>query len=103
MVKLRLTRFGHRNHACFRLVVTDSRAARDGRFIELLGWYQPLNPKQQHEINGEKALEWLKKGAVPSDTAKSLLRKIGVLKQFHDHRCAIAMQRKQRKTASAAS
>lgn len=94
MVKLRLSRFGRTHQACFRLVAADQRYARDGRFIEILGWYQPQNKQQEYEIDAEKALEWLKKGAVPSDTAKSLLKKIGVLKQFHEYRVEQAAKKK---------
>jgi small subunit ribosomal protein S16 len=100
MVKIRLTRVGRKKHPAYRIVVADSRAARDGRYIELLGWYQPLNKEKAFELNGEKALHWLKQGALPSDTVKSLLRQTGVMKDFHAHKVELAAQRKARKKPS---
>lgn len=97
MVKIRLTRTGRKKLPAYRIVVADSRSARDGRFIEQLGWYQPLNKEKAYEVDGDKALKWLKQGAVPSDTVKSLLRQAGVLKIFHDFRCELAAARKGRK------
>jgi small subunit ribosomal protein S16 len=64
------------------LVVADSRAARDGAFIETLGYYNPIADPVELEIDEEKALDWLRKGARPSDTAKSLLKRTGVMDKF---------------------
>jgi len=97
MVKIRMTRLGRKKLPSYRIVVADERRARDGRFIEILGWYQPLNKEKQYELNAEKALVWLKKGAKPSDTAKSLLKKAGVMKAYHEHQCELAGQRKARR------
>jgi len=97
-VKIRMTRIGREHHPVYRIVVIDSRMARDGRSIETIGRYQPLNPKQAEQIHLEdaQALAWLKKGAQPSETVKSILRKRGVLKQLHDFKVE---QAKARKTA----
>lgn len=84
--KIRLARVGRRNRAYFRVVVADSRRARDGRCIEILGRYQPIENPPRIEINEERALEWLKRGAKPSDTVRSLMRKLGILKKFHELR-----------------
>ncbi len=86
MVRIRLTRVGRHKSPFYRVVVADSHKQRDGRFIEILGFYQPLAAETKFEIDSEKALKWLKVGAQPSDTAKSLLRKAGILKAFHEAR-----------------
>ena len=85
-VRIRLTRVGRKKSPAYRVVVADSHMKRDGRFIEILGHYQPLGAETKAEINDERALYWLKVGAQPSDTAKSVLRKAGVLKKFHEAR-----------------
>lgn len=81
-VKIRLKRMGARKRPFFRLVVADSRAARDGAFIDTLGYYNPISEPIELEIDEEKALDWLQKGAQPSDTAKTLLTKTGVMEKF---------------------
>lgn len=78
-VRIRLKRMGAKKRPFYRLVVADSRAARDGRFIDTLGYYNPITEPAQIEIDKEKALSWLKKGAQPSDTARALLKKSGVM------------------------
>jgi len=70
---------GAKKRPFYRLVVADSRAARDGRFLDTLGYYNPITDPAQLEIDKEKALSWLKKGAQPSDTARALLKKCGLL------------------------
>lgn len=81
-VKIRLKRMGAKKRPFYRLVVADSRAARDGAFIDTLGHYNPISDPQELQIDEEKALEWLQKGAQPSDTAKSLLQRSGVMDKF---------------------
>jgi small subunit ribosomal protein S16 len=78
------------------VVVADSRSPRDGRFIDTVGIYHPLHkdPSSQLRIDEEKALSWLEKGALPSDTVRSLLRRKGVMKKFHEVRQA-ARRRKE--------
>lgn len=85
-VKIRLTRRGRTKSPSYRVVVADSRAKRDGRFIEILGHYQPLAAESKVKIDSDRALHWLKVGARPSDTVRSLMRKAGILKQFHEAR-----------------
>lgn len=80
-VKIRLKRMGTHKKPYYRLVVADSRAPRDGRFIEMVGTYDPLKKPALITVDQEKTLDWLKKGAVPSDTVKTLLSKVGVMKQ----------------------
>ncbi len=81
-VRIRLKRMGAKKRPFYRLVVADSRAARDGRFIETLGWYNPIADPAEFKVDEEKALYWLQQGAQPSDTARALLRKSGVLDKF---------------------
>ena len=83
-VRIRLQRHGRKKRPFYRLVAADSRSQRDGSFIERLGYYNPLTDPAEVVINEEKALKWLKMGAQPSDTAKSLLKKVGVWKKFAD-------------------
>lgn len=64
------------------MVVADSRSPRDGRFIDMVGTYDPLKKPAEIKVDEAKAMDWLKKGAVPSDTARTLLSKIGVMKQY---------------------
>lgn len=85
-VRIRLTRVGRKKSPAYRVVVADSHMKRDGRFIEILGIYQPLEAETKININEERAVRWLKVGAQPSDTARAVLRKAGVLKKFHEAR-----------------
>lgn len=82
-VRIRLTRQGRKASAFYHIVVADSRAPRDGKFIERLGSYNPNTNPATIELNFERALYWLQTGAQPSDTAKSLLSKKGVLLKKH--------------------
>lgn len=81
MVKLRLKRFGRRNRPFYRLNAIDARAPRDGKPIEELGHFDPLekDPAKQFVCKAERVQHWLSKGAQPSDTVRSLLRKAGVI------------------------
>lgn len=80
--KLRLKRAGAKKAPFYRIVAADSRSPRDGRFIEIVGYYDPTkNPAIVH-IDEEKALKWLGNGAQPSDTVRSLLSQTGLLKKF---------------------
>ena len=82
MVRLRLTRGGRNKRPFYRIVAADSRMPRDGRYIEVLGTYDPLKTPAAVVVKQERVLEWLKKGAQPSVTVHHLLRKAGVLKQL---------------------
>ncbi len=77
-VVMRLARYGAKKKPFYRIVVADSRSPRDGRFLEILGTFNPLKEKENLEINQEKAVSWLKKGVQPSTTVKSLLKKKGI-------------------------
>lgn len=78
-VKIRLKRMGAKKNPFYRVVVADSRYPRDGRFIEEIGTYNPLMDPAQINIDGEKAATWIKNGAQPTDTVKSILKKTGVI------------------------
>ena len=79
MVKIRLKRMGAHKKPFYRIVVADARAPRDGRFIEEIGYYNPLTEPADIKIDEEKAKKWLGTGAQPTDTVKSLFKKSGVL------------------------
>ena len=81
-VRFRLKRMGQKKRPFYRLVVADSRAARDGRFIDTVGYYNPISEPAEIKVDEEKALSWLEKGAQPSDTVRSLLKKSGVMEKF---------------------
>lgn len=95
MVKIRLTRMGKKKKPFYRLVVADSRSPRDGKFIEILGYYDPLPEPPVIKVNEERALLWLERGAQPSDTAKSLLSKVGIWDKF----CQVKEARKKAKAS----
>lgn len=78
MVKIRLQRFGSKKRPFYRVVASDSHDPRDGRFIEIIGTYQPINNGEEVKIDEEKALKWLAQGAQPTDTVKSLFTKLGI-------------------------
>ena len=78
MVKIRLRRVGSTHRPSYRIVVADSRSARDGRFIEVIGHYNPLTDPATIVLNEEKAQKWLSHGAQPTDTVRSILRKQGI-------------------------
>jgi len=78
MVKIRLQRYGAKKNPFYRVVAADSHCPRDGRFIEIIGTYQPTMANDQIKIDEEKALAWLAKGAQPTDTVKSLFTKLGL-------------------------
>ena len=84
--KIRLKRMGAKKNPFYRMVVADSRTPRDGRFIEEIGYYDPTTDPATIKIDEEKALKWLGTGAKPSDTAKSLLQKQGIIKKFAESR-----------------
>jgi len=84
MVKLRLMRMGAKKAPIYRIVAADSRFARDGRNIEVVGLYNPSTKPATCKIDEEKALKWLKDGAIPSDTVRSLLSNEGIMKKFAD-------------------
>ena len=78
-VKIRLRRMGRKKRPFYRVIVADSRSPRNGRFIEEIGWYDPLQDPGEIKIDAEKAKKWLDTGAQPTDTARSLLKKSGII------------------------
>lgn len=83
-VKIRLRRMGAKKNPFYRIVVADSRSPRDGRFIEILGHYDSTTQPAVVAIDEEKAINWLKKGAQPTDTVKTLFAKQGILKKWDE-------------------
>lgn len=80
-VKIRLRRMGAKKKPFYRVVVSDSRSPRDGRFIEEIGYYDPTKTPAVIKIEAEKAKDWISKGAQPSETVRTLLRREGILAQ----------------------
>ena len=81
-VKIRLKRMGSNKKPFYRIVVADSRSPRDGKFIEEIGYYNPVSQPKQIKINDEKAVKWLSNGAQQLDTVKTLLVNNGVMEKF---------------------
>ena len=79
-VKMRLRRMGAKKAPFYRVIVADERSPRDGRFIEEIGYYNPLTNPAEVKIDAEKAEKWLNNGAQPTETVKSLLKKSGIVK-----------------------
>ena len=82
-VKIRLLRMGRKKKPFFRIVAIDTKSRRDGRYLDKVGYYDPLTRPATVKIDKEKILEWLKKGAVPSDTVFNLLQKEGITLEWH--------------------
>ncbi|MEE1018678.1 MAG: 30S ribosomal protein S16 [Acutalibacteraceae bacterium] len=78
-VKIRLRRLGAKKAPFYRVVVADSRTARDGKFIEEIGYYNPMTKPEEIKIDGEKAKKWIANGAQPTDTVRALLKKSNVI------------------------
>ncbi len=85
-VKIRLMRMGKKKHPTYRVVVADSRSPRDGRNIETIGHYRPRQDPSGSDIDGEKALAWLRKGAQPTEQVQKLLTVSGVWAQFESEK-----------------
>ncbi len=85
-VKLRLLRMGAKKKPFYRIVAADSRTKRDGKYIELVGTYNPVSEPAEIKVNEEVALKWLSDGAIPTDTVKSLFNKAGINEKFHNLR-----------------
>lgn len=81
-VKIRLTRIGRHKTSIYRVVVADSRFARDGRYIEQIGYFDPALGEDKAEINEELALKWLKNGAIPSESIRTLFTKKGIMEKY---------------------
>ena len=96
-VKIRLARIGRRNRAYYRVVVMDAHKKRDGKAMDILGHYQPIEDSKT-KIDEERALYWLDQGAVPTDTVRSLLKKHGIMQKFHEAK--VERKKKQKQQAS---
>ena len=82
MVKIRLQRFGSAKKPFYRIVAADATVKRDGRFLEILGTYDPNKTENQVKLENEKVLNWLNVGAQPTDTVKNIFKKAGILEEF---------------------
>ena len=91
-VRIRLRRTGRKKAPMYRIVVADSKSPRDGKFLEIIGQYQPRQGENALNLKADRANYWLDNGAQPSDTVRSLLRRAGVLKQRHEARLAEKLQ-----------
>lgn len=94
MVKLRLRRMGKIDQPFYRIVAIDTRKKRDGAYLESLGYYDPKTDPLTLKVDIEKAIKWLKVGAQPSNTVRSLLRRSGVLEKWHN----LKLEKRQFKT-----
>ncbi len=81
-VKIRLTRIGRHKTSIYRVVVADSRFARDGRYIEQIGYFDPALGEDKADINEELALKWLRNGATPSDSIRTLFTRKGIMEKY---------------------
>jgi len=89
-VKIRLTRRGAKGQPFYRLVVADSRSPRSGRYLEIVGFYNPRTDPSTMHVNADKVIAWLTKGARPSNSARVILEKTGVLQQWEESRAKAA-------------
>ena len=101
-VRIRLRRLGAKKRPFYRVVVADQRSPRDGRFIEAIGKYHPLEDPSLIEIDEERALEWLKKGAQPSEAVQTLMTKVGIWEKFEAEHPKAANTRSAQKAAKTA-
>ncbi|WP_300558702.1 30S ribosomal protein S16 [Companilactobacillus sp.] len=83
-VKIRMKRMGSKVRPFYRIVVADSRSPRDGRFIEQVGYYNPISQPEELKLEDDKIMDWLQKGAQPSDTVRNLLKKHGLMQKYHE-------------------
>ena len=97
-VVIRLKRTGRKKNPFYRMVVADGRNPVGGMFVDDLGHYDPMQDPAQIEINEEKALMWLKDGATPTDTVKSILSKAGVLAKFHAQKNSLDLKEDETQT-----
>ena len=102
-VRIRLTRTGKRKEPHYRVIVADQRSPRDGRFIEMIGKYHPREEPSVIEIDEDRALDWLRKGAQPSNAVTVLLRKVGVWERFQTEKTGTTPDSTSRMKASQAT
>ena len=94
-VKLRLKRMGAKQKPFYRIVAADSRTKRDGKFLENVGTYNPIKTPAEIKVDEEKVLNWLSKGAIPTDTVRSILSKQGIMKKFADSKVKKSAPKKE--------
>ncbi|HBX25056.1 MAG TPA: 30S ribosomal protein S16 [Firmicutes bacterium] len=82
MVKIRLTRIGRHNDPIYRIVAADSHYARDGRIVEQIGTYNPVEGEEKAIVDEEKALKWLNNGALPSDSVRAIFSRKGIMAKY---------------------
>lgn len=87
-VKIRLKRMGAKKRPAYRIVVADSRTQRDGRSLEEIGFYDPTTDPVTFKVHEDKAISWLEKGAIPTPTVKTILRRAGVIEKWQSARSA---------------
>ena len=87
-VKLRLKRMGSKQKPFYRIVAADSKSPRDGKFIELVGTYNPITVPHEVNIDEQKALKWLGNGAQPTDTVRTLLSNAGIMKKYAESKAS---------------
>jgi len=87
-VKLRLRRIKAKKQPFYRIVAADSRSPRDGKFIEILGTYNPLTEPAEIKLDEEMVLKWLRTGAEPTETVRTLFKRTGILEKFHNEKMA---------------
>jgi small subunit ribosomal protein S16 len=100
-VKLRLMRMGKKKQPTYRVVAADSRSPRDGRFIEIVGTYDPRREPSDIRIDNDKAVSWLSKGAQPTESVQKLLKVSGAWEQFSDSKPTKAPAKAKRATKAA--
>lgn len=88
MVKIRLTRTGQKGAPSYRIIVAESHSPRDGRFLEILGWYDPLTNPSTIKVDEEKTMYWLSKGAQPSESVIRLFRTNGLTERYNARKAA---------------
>jgi small subunit ribosomal protein S16 len=101
LLRMRLTRMGAKKWPSYRVVVADSQAPRDGRHVDILGYYDPMTKPSTVRIDTERAVRWLQNGAQPSERVRILLRHAGVLKAHDDARMAAKRARRAAAPAEA--
>ncbi|CAK1221764.1 30S ribosomal protein S16 [Fructobacillus evanidus] len=102
-VKIRLKRMGAKKRPFYRVVIADSRSPRDGRFIETVGTYNPIAVPAEVKLDEAKILAWLANGAQPSDTARNLLSKAGIMAKYAEQKAAAASEKPAKAKKSAAA
>ncbi|HAS55791.1 MAG TPA: 30S ribosomal protein S16 [Firmicutes bacterium] len=86
MVKIRLTRIGRHNDPIYRIVAADSHYARDGRIVEQIGTYNPVEGEEKAIVDEEKALKWLNNGALPSDSVRAIFSRKGIMAKYAENK-----------------